>query len=210
MKLDALEARVIGCLLEKETTTPDQYPLSLNALTLACNQKTSRDPVLELSESEVLDTLSRLQQQRLVTEANGFGSRVSKYQHRFCNTEFSDLQFSDAERAVVCVMLLRGPQTAGELRTRCQRLYEFSDLQQVENTIAQMQQKSWLVQLAKEAGKREVRYAQTFTDIEDFAISTTAEPTVSSHQRSSLEQRVNELEHQVAALQQQLAELLER
>ncbi|QSX32083.1 DUF480 domain-containing protein [Shewanella avicenniae] len=209
MKLDALEARVIGCLLEKETTTPDQYPLSVNALTLACNQKTSREPVMDLSEAEVLDTLSRLQQQRLVTEASGFGSRVSKYQHRFCNTEFSDLQFSDAERAIVCVLLLRGPQTAGELRTRCQRLYEFNDLLRVESTLQQMQQKSWLVQLAKEPGKREIRFAQTFTDVDEAQIANEPIAISSQSPRSSLEQRVTELEQQVEALQQQLAQLLD-
>lgn len=212
MKLTANEARVIGCLLEKETTTPEQYPLSVNALTLACNQKTSRDPVMSLSEAEVLDTISLLEQQRLVTEVSGFGSRVSKYQHRFCNTEFSDLQFSPAERAIVCVMLLRGAQTAGELRTRCQRLFEFADIKQVEQTMQQMIDKGWLVQMARESGKREVRFCHTFSEIDDSQVSS--EPvsfsaTASTHSNhSALEQRVATLEAQVAALQQQLAELL--
>ena len=215
MKLTANEARVIGCLLEKETTTPEQYPLSVNALTLACNQKTSREPVMSLSEAEVLDTISLLEQQRMVTEVSGFGSRVSKYQHRFCNTEFSDLQFSPAERAIVCVTLLRGAQTAGELRTRCQRLYEFADIKQVESTIQQMVDKGWLVQMAREPGKREVRFSQTFTDVDASQVSDNpvsfaadAPSSNSNTTNSELEQRVSTLEAQVAALQQQLAELL--
>ncbi|MCH1926723.1 DUF480 domain-containing protein [Shewanella sp. C32] len=209
MKLTANEARVIGCLLEKETTTPEQYPLSLNALTLACNQKTSREPVMSLSEAEVLDTISLLEQQRLVTEVSGFGSRVSKYQHRFCNTEFSDLQFSLAERAIICVMLLRGPQTAGELRTRCQRLFEFGDLAQVEQTLSKMLDNGWLVQLAKEAGKREQRFAHTFCEV-DATISDIPFVASTAAPSSALEQRVEQLEQQVAELQQQLATLLNR
>ncbi|MGL4639795.1 MAG: DUF480 domain-containing protein, partial [Shewanella sp.] len=94
MELTLHEARVIGCLLEKEVTTPEQYPLSLNALTLACNQKTSRDPVLELTEAQVQDALDSLNKKRLISEQSGFGSRVVKYKHRFCNTEFSELQLS--------------------------------------------------------------------------------------------------------------------
>ncbi|WP_417763907.1 YceH family protein [Shewanella sp.] len=210
MKLTVNEARVIGCLLEKETTTPEQYPLSLNALTLACNQKTSRDPVMELSEATVLETLQLLQQQRLIIEVSGFGSRVSKYQHRFCNTEFSDLQFSAAERAIVCVMLLRGPQTAGELRTRCQRLFEFGDISQVEQTLSKMLDNGWLVQLAKEPGKREQRFAHTFTDVETASISQEPFESRAPAPTSVLALRVEALEHQVAELQQQLTALLNR
>ncbi|MBB1440654.1 DUF480 domain-containing protein, partial [Shewanella sp. SG41-4] len=108
MELTSLEARVIGCLLEKELTTPDQYPLSLNSLALACNQKSSREPVLSLSESEVKTVLDDLTKKRLLSEQSGFGSRGVKYKHRFCNTEFSELQFSSAEVAIICVLLLRG------------------------------------------------------------------------------------------------------
>ncbi|HEY3850927.1 MAG TPA: YceH family protein, partial [Steroidobacteraceae bacterium] len=117
------EARVIGCLIEKEITTPDQYPLSLNALTNACNQKTNREPVLELSEPEVQQTLDSLMKKYMVSDKSaGYGGRVTKYRHRFCNTEFGPLKFSAQELGTLCVMLLRGPQTPGELRTRTNRL----------------------------------------------------------------------------------------
>ncbi|POF59633.1 DUF480 domain-containing protein, partial [Vibrio vulnificus] len=105
-ELTPIEARVIGCLIEKEVTTPDQYPLSLNALTNACNQKSNREPVMSLSESEVLDAVDQLISRRLVSDESGFNSRVSKYQHRFCNTEFGDLKLSAQEKGIVCCMLL--------------------------------------------------------------------------------------------------------
>ena len=118
IQLTPHEARVIGCLIEKEVTTPDQYPLSLNALTNACNQKSNRDPVMTLDERLVQDTVDGLVKKRLVSEKTGFGSRVVKYQHRFCNTDFGELRFSEQELGIVCVLLLRGAQTPGELRTR--------------------------------------------------------------------------------------------
>ncbi|MGL5358584.1 MAG: YceH family protein, partial [Shewanella sp.] len=160
MELTLHEARIIGCLLEKEITTPEQYPLSLNALTLACNQKTSREPVLELSETEVQTALDALNKKRLISEQSGFGSRVVKYKHRFCNTEFSELQLSPAAVAIVCLLLLRGPQTPGELRSRSNRLYEFTDVAQVEDCIKQLlhREKPILEQLAREPGRRECRY----------------------------------------------------
>jgi uncharacterized protein len=121
------EARVIGCLIEKEITTPDQYPLSLNALTNACNQKTNRDPVLELSEAEVQHSVDTLMRKYMVSDKSaGYGGRVTKYKHRFCNTEFGPLKFSKQELGIICVLLLRGPQTPGELRARTNRLCEFS------------------------------------------------------------------------------------
>src|SRR5271170_6900035 len=114
IELSALEARVIGCLIEKQVTTPEQYPLSLNALTNACNQKSNRDPMLELTEMQVQALIDALSRKHLVLERSGFGSRVAKYQQRFCNMEFSSLQFTPQERAIVCELLLRGPQTPGE------------------------------------------------------------------------------------------------
>ena len=111
VELDPFEARVIGCLIEKATTTPDQYPLSLNALTNACNQKSNRDPVLTLSQESVQEVIDSLTKRYLVSDKSGFGGRVKKYKHRFCNTEFGSLQFSDQELGVVCALLLRGAQT---------------------------------------------------------------------------------------------------
>lgn len=107
------EARVIGCLIEKEITTPEQYPLWLNALTNACNQKSNRDPVLDLDETTVQQTLDQLIKKYLVSEESGYGSRVAKYRHRFCNTEYGNLKFTPQELGIVCELLLRGPQTPG-------------------------------------------------------------------------------------------------
>src|SRR3569833_1262829 len=118
IELTAFEARVIGCLIEKQVTTPDQYPLSLNALVNASNQKSNRDPVLELDERTVQQTLDGLGRKHLVVERSGFGSRVPKYQHRFCNTEYGTLKLDPQELAVVCELLLRGTQTPGEMRSR--------------------------------------------------------------------------------------------
>src|SRR5579871_6095228 len=138
IELTALEARVIGCLIEKAITTPDQYPLSLNALVNACNQKSNRDPVLDLSESEVQQTLDGLSRKHLVMEKSGFGSRVPKYQHRFCNTEFGNLVLDPQELAVVCELLLRGPQTPGELRGRASRMAPFSEVSETEATLTRL------------------------------------------------------------------------
>ncbi len=146
IELTAVEARVIGCLIEKEVTTPDQYPLSLNALTNACNQKSNREPVMNLSESDVLDAVDQLIARRLVSDESGFNSRVSKYQHRFCNTEFGDLKLSTQEKGIVCCMLLRGAQTPGELRTRTNRLANFADVKEVETVLDRLaSEETWPV-----------------------------------------------------------------
>jgi uncharacterized protein YceH (UPF0502 family) len=164
--LTAVEARVIGALIEKEITTPDQYPLSLNALTNACNQKTNRDPVLELDERSVQDALDTLSRRHLVMERSGFGSRVVKYRHRLCNGDHNPLQFSPQEVAVVCELLLRGPQTPGELRSRAQRLAPFASLGDVEAALEQLATRTdgpFVLKLARQPGAREARYAQLFT-----------------------------------------------
>src|SRR5260221_3421743 len=122
IELTALEARVIGCLIEKAITTPDQYPLSLNALVNACNQKSNREPVMDLSESLVEQTMDALAKKHFVMEKSGCGSCVPKYQHRFCNKEFGTLKLGRQELAIVCALLVRGPQTPGELRTRASRM----------------------------------------------------------------------------------------
>ena len=165
IRLTPNEARVIGCLIEKQHTTPEHYPLSLNALTNACNQKSSRDPVMELDEATVQDTIDALIKKRQVIEKSGFGSRVTKYQHRFCNTEFGTLKFSGQELGIVCVLLLRGPQTPGELRTRTDRLCKFQDIHEVEATLDQLMQRhdgAFVAKLPREPGKRETRFAHLF------------------------------------------------
>ncbi|GIU26942.1 DUF480 domain-containing protein [Shewanella schlegeliana] len=216
MELTPHEARVIGVLLEKEITTPEQYPLSLNSLTSGCNQKTSREPVLNLSESEVQNTLDTLTKKRLVSEQSGFGSRVVKYKHRFCNTEFSDLQLKSSELAVICLLLLRGPQTPGELRTRSNRLHEFHDVSEVEATLNDLHRREspLVMQLAKEPGKREARYRQLLSEVDANlmqAMSTQSSQeaeTSSQQQNSELEARVSSLEQEVAELKAQLQSLL--
>ncbi|TMO81404.1 DUF480 domain-containing protein [Pseudoalteromonas sp. S3776] len=162
MHLSANQQRVIGCLLEKQSTTPEHYPLSLNALTNACNQKSNRDPVVNLSESEVQQTLDELISQRLVTLDEGLSGRVNKYDHRFCNTEFSSLQLSTQQRAILCLLLLRGAQTPGELRTRSARLAEFTNVSEVETALSALAKDDYVTKLEREPGKRENRYMHLF------------------------------------------------
>ena len=170
IQLSAYEARVIGSLIEKGHATPEQYPLSLNALTNACNQKSSRDPVMNLDEGIVQETLDGLIKKRLVSEKTGFGSRVVKYQHRFCNTDFGDLTFSPQELGIICVLLLRGAQTAGELRIRSERLCKFNDVHEADAVLERLMEREdgpFVMRLPRESGKRESRYAHLFCgDIE--------------------------------------------
>ncbi|MBA0157666.1 MULTISPECIES: YceH family protein [Pectobacterium] len=207
-QLDAREARVIGCMLEKQVTTPDQYPMSLNGITTACNQKTNREPVMELSESEVQQTLDLLVKKHFLRTLSGFGNRVVKYEHRFCNSEFGDLKLSPAEVALVTTLLLRGPQTPGELRTRAARLHEFSDVGEAESTLEQLQQREdgpFVVRLAREAGKRESRYQHLFSGEVSEIVAPEAD---NASDNSPLAERVEALEKEVAELKRQLAALL--
>jgi uncharacterized protein YceH (UPF0502 family) len=156
------EARVIGCLMEKEVTTPEQYPLSINALVNACNQKSNRAPVLELDEAAVTQIVDGLLKKHLVSDRAGYGGRVAKYKQAMCNTEFGSLQFTDLERAIVCELLLRGPQSAGELRTRCQRMAKIADVTEVEAALAALAghaEGAFVVRLPRAPGARDARYA---------------------------------------------------
>ncbi|WCN10479.1 YceH family protein [Marinomonas mediterranea] len=218
-ELNPMEARVIGCLIEKSITTPEQYPLSLNALVNACNQKSSRDPVVNYSELDVQDTIETLVERALITEVT-LGSRVAKYQHRFCNTEFSDLQFSAGETAVVCLQLLRGAQTPGEIRSRSGRLHTFSSLHEVDEALANLKEMTggpFIEMLPKEPGRRERRFQSTLC-LEREAIDASlheAESTTSTTQsnnatRSSLPdaiKRIDELESKLAELTERLETL---
>jgi hypothetical protein len=200
------EARVIGCLIEKEITTPDQYPLSLNALTNACNQKTNREPVLELAESVVQQTVDSLMKKHLVSDRSaGYGGRVTKYKHRFCNTEFGSLKFSKQELGILCVLLLRGPQTPGELRTRTHRLCEFADSGEVESTLEILMTREdgpFIARLPRAAGARESRYAHLFSgNIESVEESP---PDQAVADTPSLNERVSALEAQVLELRARL------
>jgi hypothetical protein len=203
IELSHHEARVIGCLIEKEITTPDQYPLSLNALTNACNQKTNREPVLELTESTVQQAVDSLMKKHLVSDKSaGYGGRVTKYKHRFCNTEFGPLKFSKQELGVICVLLLRGPQTPGELRVRTNRLCEFSDAEQVESTLEGLMRREdgpFLARLARTAGARESRYAHLFSGIIESEPQTAPSAELPAG-ASSLSQRIGRLEELVEQL----------
>ncbi len=214
IQLTPNEARVIGCLLEKQRTTPEQYPLSLNALTNACNQKSSRDPVLSLDETTVQDTIDALMKKHYVTDKSGFGSRVTKYQHRFCNTEFGPLKFSEQEVGIVCMLLLRGPQTPGELRTRTDRLCKFHDVHEVESTLDRLAQRDdgpFVTKLPREPGKRDSRYAHLFggeTDIQEMAApAPAARPDPDFDRMEQLEQMINRLQDEVTSLKTRLDKL---
>jgi uncharacterized protein len=212
IELTALEARVIGCLLEKQITTPDQYPLSLHALTNACNQKTNRDPVLDLDERAVQPILDDLVRKHMVIERSGFGSRVPKYQHVFCNTEFGSLKFTPIETAILCELLLRGPQTLGELRTRANRMSEIGDVAQVESALLELMKRQdgpFIVRLAREPNRRDSRYAQLFCGMVDMPTLTASEITPSLSENDD-ENRLDRLEKMVEQLVREVGHLKQR
>jgi Uncharacterized protein conserved in bacteria len=208
-QLSGTEARVIGCLLEKQVTTPEQYPLSVNAVTMACNQKTNREPVMNLSEHEVQDVLDELVKRHYLRTVSGFGNRVTKYEQRFCNSEFGNLKLSDAEVAVITTLLLRGAQTPGELRTRASRMHEFADMQEVEQVLEELASREegpYVVRLAREPGKRESRYMHLFSGEVDISVKSLA--TDVTVEQDDLVTRVAALEEEVAGLKQRLDALL--
>jgi len=214
IELTELEARVIGALIEKSIATPDQYPLSLNALTNACNQKNNRDPVMSLDERTVQGVLDSLAVRALVVDRSGPGDRVRKYRHLFCNTEFGSLKFSPPELAIVCELLLRGAQTPGELRSRAGRLCRFSDVGEVEaclETLARREDGPFVAQLERQPGRRDARYAQLFSSDAPAArdeLPKAREPApplgAPSDRLSRLEQEVGRLALEVAELKRKL------
>ena len=214
IELTPHEARVIGCLIEKQIATPDQYPLSLNALVNACNQKSNRDPVLALEEREVQAVVDGLMKRQLVLEKSGFGSRVPKYQHLFCNTQFGTLRFSPQGTAIVCELLLRGPQTPGELRTHAARLAPLHDVSQVETELEELMTRPdgpFVAKLAREPGRRESRYMHLFSG---EAPPESAAPDAQSERpgtavtgASPLHERVAALEAAVTSLREEVEEL---
>ncbi len=216
IELSPHEARVIGCLIEKEVSTPDQYPLSLNSLTNACNQKSNRDPVLEIDEREVQHLVDALMRKHLVSDRSGYGGRVTKYKHLFCNTQFGSLQFTEQERGIVCELLLRGAQTPGELRTRTSRLCRFNDAAEVEAALKNLMTRTdgpFVVRLERSPGEREARFAHLFCGMPDATIAasqTVADPQAAPSAGSrdariaSLEAVVDELRREIEALKLRL------
>lgn len=206
--LSPAEARIIGCLLEKQVTTPEQYPLSLNAVVSACNQKSNREPVMSLDDAEVQDLLDTLVKRHYLRNVSGFGNRVTKYEQRFCNSEFGNLKLSSGETALITTLLLRGAQTPGELRTRAARMHEFAEVPEVEQTLealASREDGPFVVRLPREPGKRESRYMHLFS-----GESVPETPAVASEalQPEDLAARVTALESEVAELKQRLDSLL--
>ena len=209
IELTLHETRVIGCLIEKEITTPEQYPLSLNALTNACNQRSNREPVLDLDETQVQQVVDALVKKFLVNEHGGFGSRVPKFQHRFCNTNYGTLKFTPQELGVVCELFLRGPQTPGELRSHAARLYRFGDVTEVEavlDELALREDGPYVVRLPREPGKRESRYAHLFSG-ELGSAGEYAGTAVGDDAEAQGGGRLQQLEERVAALEAEISAL---
>jgi uncharacterized protein len=223
VELTPMEARVIGCLIEKQITTPDQYPLSLNALVNACNQKSNRDPIMDVDEATVQSTLDGLTKKHLILERSGFGSRVQKYQHRFCNTEYGTLKFTPQELAIVCELLLRGPQTPGELRPRAGRMAPFSDTEQVDavlETLRTREDGPFVVRLPRLPNRRDAQFAHLFSgpvagavESEEpaaaVAAASSSTPTasyirVAADTASTSASRIDRLESEVRQLREEL------
>ena len=204
-QLDDKEARVIGCLIEKSITTPDQYPLTLNALTNACNQKSSRNPVMSLSQGDVQHTLRVLETRHLVRAEQAPNNRAEKYTQRFCNTRYSDLQLDPGQVAIICLLLLRGPQTPGELRTRSGRLHTFADNSDVVtalNGLIDRELDALVVKLPRRAGRKDSEYMHLFSgpvDVAAYEADAAAKPTSSSRSSvAELTERVERLEDELA------------
>lgn len=215
--LNGTEARILGSLIEKEITTPDYYPLSLNALVNACNQKSNRDPVMNLDEPGVREALHSLELHGLAGQGGGFDSRVAKFEHRLDEV----LNLTRGETAVLCELLLRGPQTPGELRGRTERMYSFAELSDVQSTLDKMisREPALVVVLARQPGRKEQRYTHLLSgepETAALAVATAGSsgPSVDSaatgmnreERMARLENEVQALRKEVAALKQEMAD----
>ena len=205
--LNAVEARVIGSLMEKQITTPEYYPLTLNALVNACNQISNRDPVVSYDEKTVVRALDSLREKQLAWMVTGAGSRVPKYEHRITEA----LRLAEQEAAALCVLILRGPQTIGEIKGRATRMYEFKELEEVEMTLQSLmnaEPRPLVVKLPRQPGTKESRYAHLLSgevQIEEHAVAPRLEAaTVEVHAEN---ERIARLESQIETLQQELTEL---
>lgn len=218
--LGPVETRILGCLLEKQRTTPDGYPLTLNSLRLACNQSTNRDPVVDYDEDAVIEGIQRLNRLELTRQASGHGSRSSKYRHLVPET----LEIDQAQQALLCVLLLRGDQTPGELKQRTERLHHFEDLEAIDATLETMIDRDMVERLGRRPGEKQVRYRQlmgaggdselilagshqaaTITAVlaADDAVEL-AEAAGYAEQLADLREQVDELRREVAALKERL------
>jgi uncharacterized protein YceH (UPF0502 family) len=207
--LNDIEVRVLGCLVEKQVTTPEYYPLTLNALTIACNQKNNRHPVTAYSETDVAQALETLREKNLTYVFHGSTSRVPKYKHVMPEV----MHLSKPEMAVMCVLMLRGPQTAGELRGNGARLHEFSGLEEVEetlNSLVSREPESLVTRIPRQPGQKEARVAHLLSG--EVSIDAMPEETSStrSRARGADGDRMDALEAEVANLKTELAELREQ
>ena len=206
MDADPVELRVLGCLLEKQRTTPEQYPLSLNALRLACNQATNRDPVVSYAEPEIHEALQRLARRGWTRLASGAGSRAAKYRHLFDEA----LELADDEVAVLCVLMLRGPQTPGELNQRTARLHPFAGLHEIHETLDRLIGRDLVERLGRRPGQKEERYGHLLGGdraAPHGSTAATAPPDGVPLAAPGLEARVAALEAEVARLRDALTSL---
>jgi uncharacterized protein YceH (UPF0502 family) len=204
--LNEVETRVLGSLVEKDVTTPDYYPLSLNALVNACNQKNNRDPVMNLDEDTARQALDTLQQKRLAGPTSSADSRVTKYEHRLQEA----FNFTRGETAILCVLLLRGPQTPGELRGRTERMHRFEDLTEVQSSLQRLMQRDPPLArvLPRQPGTKESRYKHLLSGDEEDLTDVARAPTPASVPSQSAEpDRISRLEDEVANLQKEVADL---
>ena len=211
LNLTPEEVRVIGCLMEKAMTTPDQYPLTLNALTNACNQKSSRDPVMNLQPGVVQRTARQLEEKYLVTQREGQRQNVEKYAQRLCNTPMAKWHFNEAEYAIVCVLLLRGPQTPGELRTRTSRMHDFADnaaVVEVLEDLMEREEGAVVARLPRKPGRQDHEYMHLFAgEIESAPEEASITPRPSAPRRDD---RIDALEARIDALEAALRDLASR
>jgi uncharacterized protein len=210
MDLDPVEVRILGCLIEKQRTTPDTYPLSLNSLRLACNQTTNRDPVMQLDETTIREALHRLSQRRFSRLASGHTSRAYKFRHLLDEA----LALGEDELAVLAVLLLRGAQTPGELKQRTERMHGFADLETVQQVLDRLVERELVLRLVRRPGQKEERYLHRLSeDAEDApAIEQAPEPLVAAPPRPATapsrdDARLDRLEAELAELRGQVAEL---
>jgi uncharacterized protein YceH (UPF0502 family) len=211
MDADAVEIRVLGCLIEKQRITPDVYPLSLNSLRVACNQSTSRDPVVSYDEPTIREALKRLAHKQWVRLASGPGSRAVKYRHLLDEA----LELDDGELALLCVLMLRGPQTPGELKQRTERMHHFDSLVDIEETIDSLAGRDLVERLPRQPGQKEQRYAHRLGEgaPSDATLATTtaeAEMERGEARVEAIEARVERLEDEVVSLRNALDALRDR
>lgn len=210
LELNSIEVRILGCLIEKQLTTPDYYPLTLNSLLAACNQKSNRDPVMNLTESEVLGGVNSLTEKYLVREKMLPGSRTAKYEHKLSDTLTKEYDFSIQQLAILSILFVRGPQTVGEIKGRTQRMAEFHDLAQVESCLDELQQHEkgpFVKVLPRQPGRREARYAHLFSGDKEESVHLQALPEHTNQEQTEIQKlraELNDLREEFEAFKAQV------